>query len=155
VTPTGQFDPARLINPGANRWGFKPELGFSRRKGRWALDGYVGAWLFTTNSQFFPGTSVRKQNPIGSLEFHLGYYIRPKLWTSFDTNFWSGGSTVVNGVSNRDGARNSRVGGTVSLPLTRHQSIKFTASTGAIVRVGGNFTSITAGWQYGWIDKPK
>jgi Putative MetA-pathway of phenol degradation len=155
VMPTGQFDPARLINPGANRWAFKPEVGFARRLGKWALDAYGGVWLFNTNSQFYPGTSVRKQNPIGSLEFHLGYYFRPRLWTSFDCNFWSGGSTVLNGVSNQDGARNSRVGGTVAVPLTRHSSFKFTANRGAIVRVGGNFTTLTAAWQYSWFTKPK
>ena len=155
VTATGQYDPARLINPGTNRWAFKPEVGFARRLGRWALDGYGGAWLFTTNPQYFPGTSVRKQNAIASLEFHLGYYVRPRLWVSFDSNFWSGGSTVVNGVSNDDAARNSRLGGTVAVPITRHHSFKLTASRGAIVRVGGNFTNITAGWQYSWVAKSK
>jgi hypothetical protein len=155
IVPIGQFDPARLINPGANRWAFKPELGYARRFGKWALDAYGGVWLFTTNSRFYPGTAVRKQNPIASLEFHAGYYFRPRLWASFDTNFWAGGSTVMNGVSNDDGARNSRIGGTVSVPLTRHTSFKFAANRGAIVRIGGNFTTLTAGWQYSWLDKSK
>jgi hypothetical protein len=155
IVPTGQFDPARLINPGANRWGFKPEIGFARRFGHWSLDAYGGVWLFTTNTQFYPGTSIRKQNPIASLELHAGYYFRPRLWASFDTNFWSGGSTVQNGVSNQDAARNSRMGGTVAVPLTTHQSFKLTASRGAIVRVGGNFTTVTAAWQYSWLGKPK
>ena len=155
MVPTGQYDPARLINPGANRWAFKPELGITRRWGRWAIDGYGGAWLFTTNPQFYPGTSVRKQNPIASMEFHVGYYVRPKMWMSFDSNFWSGGSTVMNGVANSDGARNSRLGGTIAIPIDRHQSFKFSASRGAIVRIGGNFTSITAGWQYSWLSMPR
>jgi Putative MetA-pathway of phenol degradation len=39
VAPTGQYDPARLINPSIHRWAFRPELGFSRRwQDRWALD---------------------------------------------------------------------------------------------------------------------
>jgi hypothetical protein len=92
---------------------------------------------------------------ITSLEFHLGYYLRPRAWVSFDSNFWVGGNTVVNGVENQDRARNSRLGGTISIPLSRHNSLKFSASTGAIVRVGGNFTTITAGWQYSWLTKPK
>jgi hypothetical protein len=155
VTPTGQYDPARLFNPGANRWAFKPEIGLARRIGRVALDAYGGVWLFSSNSQFYPGNSVRKQNPIASLEFHLGYYLRPRMWVSFDSNFWSGGSTTIEGVPNRDAARNSRIGGTAAIPITRHHSLKFTASRGAIVRVGGNFTTLTAGWQYSWLSKPK
>jgi len=153
--PIGQYDPARVINAGTNRWAFKPELGVTRRWGRLAFDGYGGVWLFTTNPQYFPGTSVRSQNPIASLEFHLGYYLRPKMWMSFDSNFWSGGSTVLNGVSNNDGARNSRLGGTIAIPVDRHQSFKFSVSRGALVRIGGNFTSVTAGWQYSWLGKPK
>ena len=155
VIPTGQYDPARVINPGANRWAFKPELGLTRRRGRWALDGYAGVWLFSTNSLYFPGESVRHQNPIASLEFHVGYYARPRMWMSFDSNFWAGGNTVLNGTVNNDGARNSRVGGTVAIPIDRHQSFKFSASKGAMVRIGGNFTSVTAGWQYSWLSQPK
>jgi hypothetical protein len=155
VVPTGQYDPARLINPGANRWAFKPELGVTRRWGKLAVDGYAGLWLFTTNPRFFPGTSVRRQNPIASLEFHLGYYVTPRMWISLDSNFWYGGNTVINGVENNDRARNSRLGATIAVPIDRHQSFKFSVSRGAIVRIGGDFTSITAGWQYSWLNKPK
>lgn len=35
VTPTGQYDRTKLINFGANRWAFKPEVGLSRRWGHW------------------------------------------------------------------------------------------------------------------------
>jgi hypothetical protein len=28
---TGQYDPTKLINNGSNRWGFKPEFGYSER----------------------------------------------------------------------------------------------------------------------------
>jgi hypothetical protein len=31
TAPTGQYDPTKLINWGANRWGFKPEFGYSQR----------------------------------------------------------------------------------------------------------------------------
>jgi hypothetical protein len=151
VVPVGQYDPARLINPGANRWAAKPEIGFARRMGRWAFDAYAGVWMFNTNSKFYPGTGVREQKVMPSLEFHLGYYLRPRMWVSFDSNFWARGSTVLNGVKNKDGARNSRVGGTFALPVTRHHSLKFSASRGAVVRVGGNFTTVAAGWQYSWV----
>ena len=35
VAPTGQYDPAKLINWGINRWAFKPEFGYSQRFGKW------------------------------------------------------------------------------------------------------------------------
>ncbi len=155
VAPVGQYDPARLINPGANRWAVKPEMGFARRVGRLAFDAYAGMWLFSTNSKFYPGTSVRVQKVMPSLEFHLGYYLRPRMWVSFDSNFWARGNTVLNGVENNDGARNSRIGGTLAVPLTKHHSLKLSASRGAVARVGGNFTTVAAGWQYSWVHKPK
>jgi hypothetical protein len=31
VAPTGQYDQTKLINWGANRWAFRPELGYSQR----------------------------------------------------------------------------------------------------------------------------
>ena len=53
VVPTGQYDPAKLINLGGNRWAFKPELGCSGRFGRFVLDGYAAVWFFTKNPEFF------------------------------------------------------------------------------------------------------
>ena len=55
VAPTGQYRDTQLINLGAHRWAFKPELGVSVPKGRWDFDGYAGVWLFTDNDDFFPG----------------------------------------------------------------------------------------------------
>ena len=53
LAPTGQYDPTKVINWGANRWGFKPEFGYSQRWGNWILDGYFGVWFFTTNPEFW------------------------------------------------------------------------------------------------------
>src|SRR5262249_5476300 len=63
IAPTGQYDPSKLVNIGANRWSFKPELGFSYPAGRWFIELYGGAWLFTENGDFFGG-SVRHQEPL-------------------------------------------------------------------------------------------
>src|SRR5208282_2462331 len=53
ITPTGQYDPTKVINWGINRWAFKPELGYSQRFGKWLLDGYGGVWFLTTNQKSF------------------------------------------------------------------------------------------------------
>jgi hypothetical protein len=151
--PTGQYDPARLINPGVNRWGFKPELGLSRRWGKWTVDAYGGIWFFTANNQFFPGASHRTQNPIYVFESHLSYNLKPRLWVSFDANFWAGGRSNVNGKYNYDLQKNSRIGGTCSVPLSKHQSVKFSFNTGAYINVGGNYRTVSAAWQYSWVGK--
>jgi Putative MetA-pathway of phenol degradation len=155
IVPTGQYDPVRLINLGLNRWGFKPELGVSRRWGPWALDVYGGIWFFTGNDRFFPGTSTRTQAPVGSTEMHFSYTVKPRFWASFDGNFWTDGQSAVNGVSKHDFARNSRVGATVSVPINRHQSLKFSFSDGAYIAVGGNYKNVSAAWQYSWLSAEK
>jgi hypothetical protein len=153
VIPTGQVDPARVINTGTNRWAFRPDIGFSRRRGRWVGEVSGGVWFFSTNRHFYPGDAVRSQQPMGAIESHLAYYAKPRLWASFDVNFWGGGRSSVNGVSKDDRQTASRVGGTVSIPLSRHHSVKFSANRGAYVAIGGNYTTITGAWQYSWIGK--
>ena len=161
VTPTGQYDPTRLINYGANRWGFKPEMGLSRRWGHWVLDSYGGMWVFTRNqeffshNQFFSGTNVQTQEAMWAFEGHLSYDVKPRLWASLDGNFWVGGRTSINGIQNPNSLqRNSRIGGTVSLPASTHQSLKFSYSRGAYIRYGGNFNTVSVGWQYSWLGRP-
>ena len=161
VPKTGQYDPTKLINFGANRWAFKPELGFSERWGHWILDAYGGAWLYTTNPEFFshnqfsPGTNTQAQSPIGSFEGHLSYDFKPRLWVSLDGNYWFGGTTSLNGVKNFSTLqKNSRVGGTASIPVSRHQSIKLSYSNGAYIRYGGNFQNVSVAWQYSWLGRP-
>jgi len=112
----------------------------------------MGSWFFTRNSSFFHG-HVRQQAPIVSAQGHVSYTFRPRLWLSFDGTFYAGGRTTINGAHNEDRQRNARLGATFSLPLARAQSLKFTFSRGAVVRVGGNFTSITAAYQFSWLTK--
>lgn len=161
VAPTGQYDSTKLINIGSNRWGFKPEFGYSERWGHWVLDGYGGAWLYTTNPSYFshnafvPGNQTQSQKPIASFEGHLSYDVRQRLWVSLDGNFWYGGRTSLNGVENSSTLqRNSRIGATASIPLSKRQSLKFSYSNGTYIRFGGNFQNVAVAWQYSWLGKP-
>ena len=161
VAPTGQYDPTKLINWGANRWGFKPEFGYSQRWGNWILDGYLGVWFYTTNNEFFshnayfPGTLTESQSSIGSCEAHLSYSFKPRLWASVDGNFWFGGKTSVNGVQNPlTQLSNSRIGGTVAVPISKHHALKFSYSDGTYIRYGGNYQNVSIAWQYSWLGRP-
>jgi hypothetical protein len=161
VPPTGQYDPTKLVNLGANRWSFKPEFGLSRRWSHWVADGYAAVWLFTTNPEFFshnqfnPGITARSEKPVSAFEAHLSYDIKPRLWASLDGNFWFGGQTSLNGVENpKTFQQNSRVGATASVPISKHQSFKFSYSNGAYIRYGGNYRTVAVAWQYSWLGRP-
>ena len=160
VIPVGQYDPTKLINLGSNRWGFKPELALSHRHGHWIVDAYGAVWLFTKNPEFFShnayyaGTRAQTQDPIGIVEMHLSYDVRPRLWVSLDGNFWYGGKTAVSSVENPNTLqKSSRVGVTASVPLTQRQSVKLGFADGAYARFGGDYTIFSAAWQYSWVGR--
>lgn len=158
VAPTGQYDPNKLVNWGANRWAFKPEFGYSQRWRKWILDGYAGAWLYTTNPQYYshPVPLPQSLTPIGSFEGHLSYDVKPRFWFSVDGNYWFGGTASLNGAANpatRETA--SRIGITAAIPFTKHQSVKVSYSDGAYVRFGGNYQNVAVSWQYSWIGRPQ
>jgi len=149
IAPTGQYDPTRLVNFGTNRWGFKPEIGYSSIKGRWILDAAIGVWFFTVNSDFFGG-SRREQDPIGSLQAHLSYDITKKIWVSLDANYFTGGRTTTDGSLGDDLQKNSRVGLTLSLPLRPRHSLRLAVATGAFTRIGADFDQLSVSYLYRW-----
>jgi hypothetical protein len=149
VAPFGEYDGSKLINLGTNRWAFKPEVGISQPLGNWGLEVYAGVWLFTENSDFFGG-QVKKQDPLASLQTHVVYTVRPRLWAAFDFTYYSGGSTTVDGRPQDDRQNNSRGGVTLSVPVTLSQSVKLSWARGVSTRVGSNFDTIGVAWQWLW-----
>ncbi len=160
VAPTGQYDPTKLVNWSINRWAFKPEFGYSQRWGKWILDGYAGVWFYTTNDAFYnpPVPKPQTEEPVGSFEGHLSYDFKksPRLWASLDGNFWFGGITALNGIRNLATKQTaSRIGGTISFPITKHQGLKASYSNGTYVRFGGDYQNVSVAWQYYWLGRPK
>jgi len=156
VAPTGQFLSDKLINVGTNRWSFKPEFALSQPlSDRWMLDAYAGVWLFTDNRSFYPGRSVRAQNPIGAFQGHISYNFQRQFWAALDATYYAGGTTTINGTQDDDRQSNVRLGGTLGLPIGRRHSAKLAVSRGAIVRFGANFTTVSLGWQTAWFPGPK
>ena len=151
VAPTGQYDPRRLVNLGANRWAFKPEVGLSQPAGRWTLEAAGGVWLFTANRNFFGG-SRRGQRPLTSLQAHAVYTLRPRMWVSVGATYFNGGRTVLDGAVQADALSNSRVGATFSYPVSGRQSLKATWAKGLTTRFGGDVNAVAVGWQYTWHD---
>jgi hypothetical protein len=151
--PTGQYDPVKLINLGTNRWAFKPEIGVSFPVKKVDLDLYAASWFFTSNPDFYPGHGYRTQEPLPSLQAHVSYNIKTRLWAAFDCTWYAGGAATVDDGNPSEPQNNSRVGVTVSLPLMKTQSLKVAYSAGATARVGANFNTLSVAWQYVWFDK--
>jgi hypothetical protein len=152
--PTGEFFSDKLINIGTHRWSFKPEVALSQPVSkRWLVDIYMGMWLFTDNHSFYPGSSTRSQQPMGAFQAHLSYNVTPRLWVAYNTTYYTGGKSSIDGSYNNDRQSNTRVGVTAVMPVGKSNSIKLAASTGAVVRFGQDFTTFSIGWQHSWIGK--
>lgn len=147
TAPLGQYDPKLLVNIGTNRWLLKPQVGFSRQLGKWTFDLYLSGSFFTENSNFFGG-HVRQQAPLAASQVHISYIFRPGMWIAADGIYYVGGRTSVNSVLQADLQQNVRVGLTFALPIEKSQSLKFQYARGAIVRVGGNFSTVSLTYQY-------
>ncbi|OLL28544.1 hypothetical protein BTH42_27005 [Burkholderia sp. SRS-W-2-2016] len=147
--PTGQYVPTRLVNVGTNRWAFKPEIGISQPVGNWFFEATAGAWFFTPNNNFFRGNR-RSQNPLLTFQLHGGYGWGPGFWVAADIGYANGGRTSLNGVSDQDRQSNLRYGLTLSAPLDRHWSVKFSLSNGFVTRAGGDYKQISFALQYRW-----
>ena len=147
--PLGQYDRAKLINLGTNRWAFRPELGLSQPLGNWDLEVYAGAWLFTANDDFYGG-QVRRQDPLFTTQAHVVYSFRPHLWLALDYTYYVGGSTTLNGQQKNDRQANSRTGVTLAVPVTWQQSLKFTWARGVTTRIGDSYDTLGFAWQYLW-----
>jgi hypothetical protein len=153
AAPTGQYDPAKLVNIGSNRWSVKPEVGVSRTEGRFYLELYGGVWIFGTNNDYYGG-SVREQDPLGTFQAHASYTFKPRLWLAADATFYTGGRTTVDGVAKGDLQTNSRVGAALAVPVGKRSAFKVSWSTGFTTRVGADFNSIGIAFQTVWTGWP-
>jgi hypothetical protein len=145
--PTGLYYPSKLINIGSNRWGFKPEVGVSKRFDRIYVEAYTGIWLYTHNNDYLGGKTLT-QDPLASIQAHVCYYFRNQMWLSVNGNWFSGGQAYVNNNPTAYDFDNWRVGASWSIPLARGQSIKLQYHSGAFTTNGYNYTAFSLAYQY-------
>jgi hypothetical protein len=148
--PTGQYDSGNLVNFGANRWGFKPEIGYSTVRGRWVFDTALGLWMFTSNNDGPGGDTTVRQDPIWSWQGHVSYAFADRWWIALDVNFFRGGEVSIDGQGSIGLQSNSRVGWTLSIPIKGRHSMKLAMATGAFTRAGADFDLGTIAYQYQW-----
>lgn len=150
TAPLGQYDPNRLVNLGSNRWMLRPEIGFSKAVGRIRLEAGLSVSLFTTNHDYYGGDTL-EQNPLYSGRANLVYQFDSGIWMALNGTYYAGGRTRLNGALRDDLIQASRVGATLSLPIDRKNSVKFSLSDGVTVRTGNTeFRILGVTWQHRW-----
>jgi len=149
--PTSQYSATKLINLGTNRWSVKPEVGVAVPLGRWDLDGYLGVMFYTDNTDFYPGAVGRSQDPLLSIQGHVSYTIRSRLWIAGDATWYHGGSAQNERGNPSPSLNNTRGGVTGSLRVQKRYSIKVAYGSGIVARTGTNFQTISVAWQALWL----
>lgn len=150
AAPSGEYFDDRLVNIGANRWAFKPEIGGSVQLGRWSLEGSAGAWFFAPNDEFFGG-SRKTQDPLAIIQGHVIYNFAPRLWVGMGLTGYAGGQSEVDGQALDDRQENTRAGVAMSWPIGRQHSLRGSWSTGTSTRAGGEFDYFSLAWTYLWL----
>ena len=149
VLPLGQYDPARLINLGANRWAFRAEAGASHTRKRWFLDVVGGSWFFTENTDYYGGSTVSQQ-PLPFVKGDVLYTFRRGLWAALSYGVASGGKTSINGAPATNLQRNNRLAATFAYPLNPSTSFQLKYTSGLATRLGADFDSYGAVLQHTW-----
>jgi hypothetical protein len=149
TAPLGDYDPARVVNLGTNRWSAKPDIGLSQAAGPWTFELSAGGTWFTKNDDFFGG-NTREQEPIYSTQLHVTRQFGRGTWGAVSATYYAGGQTSLNGVARDDRQSGSRFGATLALPLGGGHSLKFFGSTGLYARTGSDFDSFGVAWQTVW-----
>ncbi len=146
VLPTGQYDPERLVNVGANRWAAEFKLGgVIILKPKWLLELSASTWLFGDDNDFIMGK--KQQDPVFALDSSLIKRIRPGLWASLDMTYFRGGRQTIDGNALDDYQSNLKLGGTFVVPFLKRHAIKIGYANGIYTRLGNDFNQLLISYQ--------
>lgn len=152
TAPTGLYRPTKILNLGADRWSFKPELALSHPFGpqqKWQLDAYANAFFFTHNTSY-QGREILRQEPLPGFEGHISYAPSDRLWVSADTRYSFRGSTSVNGVDQSNPQRNFILGSELNISITSRHSLLFEFAKAFVHQNGPALVGFTVKYDYTW-----
>lgn len=148
--PVGQYDPSKLINLGSNRWAFRPQLGASRAMGKWILEAYAAAWLFTRNDDFFGGNYLT-QKPLYTVALHAIHTMpRRRIWMSAGAGYAVGGQTRINDIETDTRISTFRFGLNLAVPVGKRHTFRLTGVTGVRHERGADFNNLALWYQLAW-----
>lgn len=124
VAPFGEYDGAKLINLGQNRWVFRPQAGIVHTRGRWSWELTGSAYFYTDNNDFY-GNVTREQDPLLELQGHIVYSLpRQGHWLSLSAGYGGNGNSIINGNRVDDDMRQMLTSLSWGMPLGKAQSLK-------------------------------
>jgi hypothetical protein len=101
--PTGNYDNAKPLNLGENRWKGLLQLAYVGHFGStWALDAVGDVLVHGKNDKFGPTHATLKQDPRFEVQGHLRYILSPATALSAGIGHYWAGETEVNGVARND-----------------------------------------------------
>jgi hypothetical protein len=148
--PIGQYFLDQLINLGSNRFTFRPQVGMSHLIENWIVEGYASIWLFTRNNDFYGGNDLR-QDPIYTVKLHLIRSLPKGIWLAADAGYANGGIAFINEVERESHISTFHLGGTLSLPLGLHHTLKFFGFTTFRLDKGSDYDLLSLAYQFRWI----
>jgi hypothetical protein len=152
TAPTGSYDPDRILNLGADRWSFKPEVALRCPFGpgeKWQLDGYANVYFFTDNTAYH-GHEILRQEPLGGLEAHLSYSFSDRLWASLDTRYAFRGATSVDGVDQNNAQQVFVLGSELSVSIDSRNALLFELAKALVYHNAPNAGGFSVRYDFQW-----
>jgi hypothetical protein len=110
----------------------------------------VFRWIRVLPEEPFVFPPLQTQDPITTLQGHVSYTIRRQMWFAVDGTLYQGGAGYVNGGPSSISQSNPRFGATLSLPLSKRQSLEVAYSGGATAPTESSFDTIGVAWRFVW-----
>jgi len=152
TAPTGLYRPNKILNLGADRWAFRPEIALSCPFGqeqRWQLDIYGNADFYTDNTSYH-GHEILGQQPLPGVEGHISYSFNESVWLSLDTRYSARGVTSLNGVGQNNSQQNFILGNELNVSLNRQNSLIFEFARAVVHNNGPTSTGFAVKYDYSW-----
>ena len=154
--PIGQYNSSQPLNLGQHRWYGRIGAPIVWQLGPWVpgkrttLEFLPAVWLFGTNDNFVGQTLTT--DPLFQLDGHLTRDLSDHFWASFDTAWYNGGGSSINGVAGNkrnDFAMGFTAGYKVSDNLGLTFGYKSTINDGApdALRMNQFMVSVVYGWH--------
>jgi hypothetical protein len=152
TAPTGHYDATKILNLGADRWSFKPEIALSHPFGpqqKWQIDAYGNAYFYTHNTSY-RGREILRQELLPGFEGHISYAVNDKFWVSVDNRYSLRGSTSVNGVEQDNPQRNFILGSEVNVTINSRNSLLFEFAKALVHQNGPALVGFSVKYDYTW-----